>query len=170
MFWSRLDPTFQAKINFARWKDFVKQQPDTKQCEKAARLLFSNRTSFTLGDFLQVIWPCAGPKQIEAMLQWVPLVSERIPTPPLIDDEIRERLIKEFNLLDTDGSGMITIYEFIEGSISKETARQIVESTDQDSDGMISTLEFLEMMCPPGCRPHARSTKVLEVDGSQLYQ
>ncbi len=68
------------------------------------------------------------------------------------EKEIREEMIKAFNLFDVDGTGKITIENLrhvadqLGEKMTDAELREMIEEADLDKDGAVSASEFLRIM------------------------
>merc|ERR1712032_209402 len=86
--------------------------------------------------------------------------------PPLLNKRKRRQLLGNFHYLDREGKGRILYTDLVEaGFVDVEMMHELMAQYDKDEDGSHDPEEFLEMLCPFGCRARESVTKVVDKKG-----
>merc|ERR1719174_3395075 len=109
---------------------------------------------------MRLIWLRATPEDISIMNQMFDLhktLCARVKTPPLLPRKKRKQLLENFHFLDQKSSGYITYQDLVDGGIIDDQMMKDLRSKyDRTGKGIIREDDFLEMLCPHGCRAHER--------------
>lgn len=143
-------------------------------CERVSTALFGRKAYIEAEDVIRSIWPCCGLPELKSMRTWweellVDKASWRVPTPEVITEEELESLRAVFRFFDHDGSGGVSVNEFISsGLIDKEYAEKLIAEHDADSSECLEIMEFCELFCQNGFRCHAQSLKGTTAEGQRI--
>mmetsp|Transcript_1874 Transcript_1874/g.4091 ORF Transcript_1874/g.4091 Transcript_1874/m.4091 type:complete len:622 (-) Transcript_1874:5-1870(-) len=144
----------------------------SKLVDKLVKVLLGKKSSFSIEDFLRVIWPCASMGEVEHMKAAIKAsisttLRKQINTPPLLCQSEFDALCAVFRHVDVDGSGSVGIDELVQsGLLSQEQADRYIKEVDHDGNGELSMLEFCEMLCPVGYRAFDGAERVVQNDGT----
>jgi len=183
--WLQIDEDDSGDIDFDEFLEFfAKSKHDRLLCMKCVKFLLGSdaRNSFATGgsskatcnrdDFMKLIWLGAKPKDLEVMNQMFDLhrtMGARVKTPPLLPDKKRRQLLGNFNYLDRRHQGLITYQDMVEaGFIDFEMMEELRLKHDQTGQGIIDEEDFLEMLCPCGCRAHENIKEMISRDDMQI--
>lgn len=185
--WRVLDADGSGRVDFTECKKYLqqkkaeaesifssgsKQANAAERAEKAIKILLSKKSSFVIEDMIRICWPCAHFKDIVQMKSTIDEAecAKRVPAPPVLPQEELNALIENFQYLDRDGSGNVTIMELVEsGMVDADTATKNMELFDMDGSGELSVWEFCEMFCRPGFRAYPEARTAMDDEGNRLY-
>jgi Ca2+-binding EF-hand superfamily protein len=190
-FWLQIDEDDSGDIDFDEFLEFfAKSKHDRLLCMKCVKFLLGSdarnsiatgsrkgkRGTCTRDDIMKLLWLQAKPKDLEVMNQMFDLhrtMGARVKTPPMLPDKKRKQLLGNFNFLDRNSTlgqqGLITYQDMMEaGFIDSEMMEELRAKHDQNGQGVINEQDFLEMLCPYGCRAHEDIKEMINKDDMQI--
>lgn len=126
----------------------------------------------TREDMMKLIWLRAAPEDIDVMNQMFDLhrtLGARVKTPPLLPKKKRKQLLENFHFLDKRHCGHITYQDLVDGGlIDEQMMKDLKSKYDSTGKGIINQDDFLEMLCPHGCRAHEGVREMVSKDDKHI--
>eukprot|EP00928_Gymnodinium_smaydae_P008902 TRINITY_DN13284_c0_g1_i1.p1 TRINITY_DN13284_c0_g1~~TRINITY_DN13284_c0_g1_i1.p1 ORF type:complete len:673 (+),score=107.18 TRINITY_DN13284_c0_g1_i1:55-2073(+) len=180
--WMQLDPDISNSVTQDEYQDYYRAKfADSKVFSQEdaaclAKLLFGNRTYFTVESLMRLIWPSAGANETATMKEWLGEMDELanrtyVKPPPVLDPHELEGLMAVFETVDIDGSGTVSFEELMHyGVMYKEQFEEYVRICGgKTTTAELSKWEFCEMMCPAGFRVYEDSRTCRQADGQLIH-
>lgn len=133
-------------------------------CKRVASELFGSKSSFSLTDFINLLWLRASPADLKTMKAWFQEICEeatriRVKTPPVLDPSEYRNLCAVFKHFDCEDRKELSFDDLVRlGLINADQVEQTWQEWDRDGNGKLNQSEFCEMMCPLGHRATVQST------------
>jgi len=184
-FWIQIDEDNSGDVDVSEFLEFfAKSKADHLLCTRVVKFLMgagagkaiadSNNAlkasipNCTREDMIRLIWPSAGDRDLFAMYQMFDLqkiLSSRVKTPPLLPKKKHRQLLENFKFVDKQRRGHITYQDLTDsGLIDEEMMNDLRTRYDRSGQGIINQEDFLEMLCPFGCRAHDGVKEMLVED------
>lgn len=187
--WSLIDEDGSDDIDFGEFLEFfAKSKADRLLCMRCVRYLLGRRPEIHLGDnasasrvsrkssttkctradMMKLIWLKATDHDVDLMNQMFDLhklQEMRVQTPPLLAKKKRKQLLENFRFLDKENRGVIAYTALVDGGlVDEELMHALRVKYDHHNRGFLDENDFLEMLCPYGCRAHEQVRRMVSTD------
>lgn len=182
--WDKLDMDGDGGVEFAEFlKFFHRGGAETlpgMRCvnylmgKVQTRVAASARLSCTIEDMIGLLWLKATEEDVAQMLTWFNeemYQAGRIDTPPLLPEQMRHEILKNFQNVDWKGGKKVPFEAVVEAScVDEETLRGLGKTfaAQGRNANYLSENDLLQMLCPNGYRAHEDVTDLLDEEGHQI--